>query len=86
MKISYRWIQDYVPTILTPGELGEKFQLTSSVLDDLETIDAQAYSHMVVGKVEEVRTHPNADKLRIATVSVGKELREIVCGAPNLEA
>ena len=40
---------------------------------------------IVVGKIIEVNQHPQADRLRLAKVDVGREILNIVCGAPNLE-
>ncbi|MCR4393941.1 MAG: phenylalanine--tRNA ligase subunit beta, partial [Dehalococcoidales bacterium] len=39
---------------------------------------------IVIGQIEEVKPHPNADRLRLVTVNLGKEERTVVCGAPNL--
>jgi tRNA-binding protein len=39
----------------------------------------------VVGYVEEMEKHPNADKLNICQVNVGEENLQIVCGAPNVD-
>ena len=41
---------------------------------------------MIVGVIEEVLPHPNADKLRICRVDIGDEIKDIVCGGSNLEA
>jgi len=85
MKIAYSWLQDYVPTQKTPEEIQELLTFHTAEVEDLEK--AGQVADVVVGKVLEVGEHPNADKLRLAKVSVGegKDLR-IVCGAPNLEA
>ncbi|MCA0992380.1 YtpR family tRNA-binding protein [Pseudalkalibacillus hwajinpoensis] len=39
----------------------------------------------VVGYVEEMEKHPNADKLNVCQVNVGEERLQIVCGAPNVD-
>lgn len=83
MKIAYAWLTEYVNTTTPPLELGERLQMTSSALE--EVIDWGApLKGLVTGIVKNVIQHPNADRLRIATVEVGDTLREIVCGAPNL--
>ena len=40
---------------------------------------------VIIGKVESIANHPNADKLKICTVNVGKESYQVICGAPNVE-
>ena len=40
----------------------------------------------VVGLVESLEQHPNADKLKVCQVNVGNETLQIVCGAPNVDA
>jgi phenylalanyl-tRNA synthetase beta chain len=83
VKIAYSWLREYVRTTTDPDLLGEKFQMTSSALEEVEH-HAERFASLTVGRVESVRQHPNADRLRIAEVSLGKETRQIVCGAPNL--
>jgi phenylalanyl-tRNA synthetase beta chain len=57
--------------------------MTSSELEG--SVDWKAkLAGLIVGHVESVEPHPNADRLRIATVHTGKEKRTIVCDAPNL--
>jgi phenylalanyl-tRNA synthetase beta chain len=83
MKIAYKVLQEFVKTSLSPADLGEKFLMTSSELESL-TDWGKLLEGLVVGKVEEVRPHPNADRLRLATLNIGKQKIHVVCGAPNL--
>jgi phenylalanyl-tRNA synthetase beta chain len=45
--------------------------------------DSTKFPNVVVGKIIDIESHPNANRLQLATVDVGKRLR-IVCGAPNI--
>jgi phenylalanyl-tRNA synthetase beta chain len=45
-----------------------------------------ALKDFIVGEVVTAEKHPNADKLRLCTVSDGKDSLQIVCGAPNARA
>ncbi len=87
MKISYNWLKDYieidkpaeeVAAILTGTGLEvEKILDYRPVKSDLEGI--------IVGKVLEVKKHPNADKLSVTLVDLGQgDPVQIVCGAPNV--
>ncbi|QLK86278.1 YtpR family tRNA-binding protein [Staphylococcus sp. 17KM0847] len=49
------------------------------------TIDVDLSPKFVVGYVQQKEKHPNADKLSICQIDVGKEVLQIVCGAPNIE-
>ena len=42
------------------------------------------WENIVVGQITAVNPHPNADRLRLATVDLGTEQQTVVCGAPNL--
>ncbi len=48
-----------------------------------KNIDSTKFPNVVVGKIIDIESHPNANRLQLATVDVGKRLR-IVCGAPNI--
>jgi phenylalanyl-tRNA synthetase beta chain len=84
MKFSFDWLTSMVNT-------GWDLDATCVRLNDLgleveETTPAAAvFSGVVVGKVLTVAPHPDADKLRVTTVDVGRaEPVQIVCGAPNV--
>ena len=88
MKYSYSWLKELSGTKLSPEESAEILTMHSFELEGLEKAGAD-FDGVVVGKILEVKAHPNADKLRIAMVNVvtGRDLSvlQIVCGAPNIE-
>ena len=54
-------------------------------VEDVEYL-ADRFDHMVVGVIEDIEPHPNADKLRVCKVDIGDgEIKDIVCGGINLE-
>lgn len=86
MRISCNWLSDYVQTDWTPQELGDR--LTMSGLE-VESIDpmGSAMEGVVVGYVQDVQPHPDADRLRVCRVEIGADAPvQIVCGAPNVAA
>ncbi len=85
MKVSKRWLQNYVDIDLPDHELAER--LTMAGLE-VEAIDAQAESltGIIVGEVRSVVKHPNAVKLTVCRVFDGKMEIQVVCGAPNVAA
>ena len=85
MFVSYRWLQDYVNiSDIQPLELAEKMTRSGIEVEAVESLNKGA-SKIVIGKVVDVRQHPNADKLKVCQVDVGKEEpSQIVCGAPNV--
>ncbi|NTU53233.1 MAG: phenylalanine--tRNA ligase subunit beta [Chlorobiaceae bacterium] len=87
MKISINWLKEFIPSFSSDSsELVDR--LTFLGLEVEELFEQQLPdTKVVVGRVAEVRQHPNADRLRICMVDTGEgELRQIVCGAPNVEA
>ncbi len=88
MKLSLNWIKDFVklPDDLTMSQLA--FDLTMSTVEVEGVHDlGKQFEGIVVGVINEVLPHPNADKLRVCRVDIGAEdIKEIVCGGSNLEA
>jgi len=87
MKISVNWLKEFIPSFSSDSsELVDR--LTFLGLEVEEVFEQKLPdARVVVGKVIEVRPHPNADRLRICMADTGEgELRQIVCGAPNVEA
>lgn len=84
MQFSYHWLKELSGTTKSPERLAE---LLMAHAFEVESVSAYEHglSGVVIGKVIAVQEHPNADRLRVATVTTGKkDVREIVCGAPNL--
>ncbi|MFV1981718.1 MAG: YtpR family tRNA-binding protein, partial [Rhodothermia bacterium] len=86
MKISYSWLRDYVDVDLDPAKLADTMTLLGLEVDDVEIVDL-SLEGVVVGRVLDVRPHPNADRLVLCDVDHGSaESAQIVCGAPNVAA
>jgi phenylalanyl-tRNA synthetase beta chain len=85
LKISLNWIKDYVKLDdISTEEIVDK--LTMSGLEVEDYFDQnEKFSGIIVGKVNKVEKHPDADRLTVCTVFDGKEDLQIVCGAPNVK-
>lgn len=85
MKISVNWLRQYVDTDLSDHDIAEKLTLLGLEVEEIEKT-GHDFEQMVVGHVDDVRPHPNADKLQICDVNIGSEVSQIICGAPNVAA
>jgi phenylalanyl-tRNA synthetase beta chain len=84
MKVSLSWLKDYVSIDLDPTDLADALTMAGLEVDSVS--ERYAYlDHVVVGQIEKVRRHPNADKLKICRVNTGDNSLSIVCGAPNVK-
>lgn len=83
MKISLKWLKNYLDLDLSAEELAKGL---TEIGFDIESVENQAdkFKNFIIGKVLEAKKHPNADKLSVCKVDVGKEILNIVCGAPNV--
>lgn len=89
MKISYKWLKDYIPTDLNPETVSELLTSTGLEVEGLESYESLegGLKGVVSGLVLTCEKHPDADKLSVTTVDVGTgEPLSIVCGAPNVRA
>jgi len=86
MHISLDWLKDFVniKKDLDPKDLGNLLTLKTA---EVETVieESRNFENMVTGKVIDLKKHPDADKLKIAKTSIGKETLQIVCGGQNLK-
>ena len=87
MRVPLSWLREYVDVELPPQRLAEELTMRGMEVDTIEAAGA-GWTDVVVGRVLEVRRHPNADTLWLTRVDVGDAGGEldIVCGAQNLEA
>ncbi len=89
MKISYKWLREYVDTDLTPHELDDLLTFSGLEIEDVEKVESikGGLEHVVIAQVLTCEPHPNSDHLHVTTVDVGAESPlHIVCGAPNVAA
>ncbi|EGQ3480609.1 phenylalanine--tRNA ligase subunit beta [Staphylococcus pseudintermedius] len=86
MLISKEWLETYVDLDVSIEALAERITRTGIEVDDIQDFTKEI-KNLVVGYVEEIAPHPDADKLNICQVNIGEEAPvQIVCGAPNVGA
>ena len=85
MKLSLSWIRDYVkiPEDADLKKLAYDLTMSTVEVEDVEYL-ARRFDNMVVGVIEKIEPHPNADKLRVCQVNIGSDVKTIVCGGINL--
>ncbi len=84
MKIAESWLRDWVDPGLNTDDLGHQLTMLGHEVKGIER-RGEGLAGVVVAEVLDVRPHPNADRLRVCTVSAGSsEPLVVVCGAPNV--
>lgn len=84
MKFSEHWLRTHVNPSLEREDLAHQLTMAGLEVEALETV-APAFNGVVVGEVISAEKHPQADRLKLLKVNVGKpEPLDIVCGAGNV--
>lgn len=83
MKVPLRWLQEFIdlPTE-DPAELALILDMLGHEIEGYEIMEP-SWSDVVVGRVEEISPHPDADKVRVCQVDLGEGPQQIICGAWN---
>jgi phenylalanyl-tRNA synthetase beta chain len=83
MKVPLRWLQEFIdlPTE-DPAELALILDMLGHEIEGYEVLEP-GWSDVVVGRVEEISPHPDADKVRVCQVELGEGPQQIICGAWN---
>lgn len=85
MNTSMSWIKMYVPDLdVTAQEYTDAMTLSGTKVEGFEKLDADL-DKIVIGQIEKIEKHPDADKLIICQVNIGTETVQIVTGAPNVK-
>ena len=85
MNTSLSWIKAYVPELdCTAQEYTDAMTLTGTKVEGFERLDKNL-DKIVIGQIEKIEKHPDADKLIICQVNIGTETIQIVTGAPNVK-
>ena len=84
MKLPLKWLKEYVDFNVAPAEFAEKMLLRG--FEVAEIIPEMEIDGVFVCEITAIEPHPNADKLRVCTVDVGKEEPlQIVTNATNVK-
>lgn len=85
MNTALSWIKAYVPELsCTDQEYCDAMTLTGTKVENYERLDKNL-EKIVVGQIEKIEKHPDADKLIICQVNIGSGVIQIVTGAPNVK-
>ena len=85
MNTSLSWIKTYVPDLdVTAQEYTDAMTLTGTKVEGFTELDADL-DKIVIGQIDKIEKHPDADKLIICQVNIGTESVQIVTGAPNVK-
>lgn len=84
MLVPVEWLNDYTEIKADTEEFCDRMIMSGSNIETVEYFGEDT-ENVVVGKILKIEKHPDADKLRVCQVDVGKdEPIQIVCGAPNV--
>ncbi len=84
MKVSYNWLNRYLKM---PVDLHDVVDALTSIGLEVEGVSEifSAFDHLIIGKVIDCYSHPNADRLKVTKVDIGGGVKQIVCGASNVK-
>jgi phenylalanyl-tRNA synthetase beta chain len=85
MIISRKWLEQFVDLSgISDDDIAARLTMLGIEVESFENL-SEKYKGFVVGEVLEVSEHPNADRLRLCKVDVGSGIKNIICGAPNVQ-
>lgn len=84
MNVPESWLRTFCDPRLPGREIAERLTMSGLEVEAYEPVGPQLSGGAVVGEVLSVERHPNADKLTVCRVKAGKDIVQVVCGAPNV--
>ena len=85
MNTTLSWIKAYVPDLdVTAQEFTDAMTLSGTKVEGFTAADRDL-DNIVIGQIEKIEPHPDADKLIICQVNIGDKVIQIVTGAPNVK-
>jgi phenylalanyl-tRNA synthetase beta chain len=84
MKVPVKWLKDYIEIVVSPHDLANRLTMAGNEVKAVEITGAH-WENIEVGRIVAINPHPNADRLRLATVHTTKGEQTVVCGAPNIQ-
>lgn len=85
MQFSENWLRQFVNPNLDSQALSHALTMTGLEVEEMTPVGA-VFTKVVIGEIIEAAKHPDADRLQVCKVNIGKEVLQIVCGANNARA
>lgn len=85
MKVPYEWLKEFVVMDLDPLDLAKRLTMRGLEVESVEDF-TPSFDGVVVGKIKEIKKHPDSDNLSLCHIDTGKEELAILCGAKNISA
>ncbi len=83
MKVSYNWLKELVDIHdIDPGDVAVRLTMSTAEIEGVEEV-GEDLDRVVVGKIVDVKPHPDSDRLFLTKIDVGDEVLDIISGAPN---
>ena len=82
MKLPLNWLKEYITYNVSPEEIAENLTIIGLEVESISEIGI--ISGVIVGEIQKISKHPNADTLQIVIVFDGANKYKIICGAPNI--
>ena len=84
MKVSLKWLREYVDVTLSVQDLAAKLTASGTEVAGI-TRTGGTWDRLQVTQIVRIERHPNADRLQLASVNLGAAETTVVCGAPNIQ-
>jgi phenylalanyl-tRNA synthetase beta chain len=85
LKITLNWIKEFIDSDkLNPENIAEILTMSGTEVKKVEHA-GEKYKNIVIGRIVDFSSHPNADKLSVCKVDIGSKKLNIVCGAKNFK-
>jgi phenylalanyl-tRNA synthetase beta chain len=84
MRVSLNWLKQFVEISQTPAEVAELLTMAGLEVEGLEH-KGQNLNDVLVSKILDIKSHPQADRLSICQLTTGGEEVSVVCGATNIK-
>ena len=83
MKLTIDWLKQHLETKYNDKKIIDKLTNIGLEVESFENQSSE-YNEFVIAKIVNTEQHPNADRLSVCDVDIGKkEIVKVVCGAPN---
>ena len=84
MKVSYKWLKEFVDINIPPHELADKLTMAGVAVENVQFL-GEGIENVVTGQILKIDRHPNADKLVVCQITTdGQDRIQIVTGATNV--